>query len=392
VTLLMQTASSFLAQSMPVIGPTLTDAAGVRHELIGHLASVASLGTLWFLMGGVALVEASGPVRLLQWAAGLGALGLLAALGGTWPAMLAAALLVGLSYGPAPPAGSELLMRHAPARHRGLIFSVKQSGAPLGAALAGAILPLVAAAWGWRAALAVAAGFSVLALLAVETVRRRIDLREGGPRLALLAPLASPRMLLAPFRPLAATPSLVRIAYVGFALANVQGSVFAIYVTFLVSGLGFGLAEAGGAFAVLQFAGAAARILVGWLADRLGSAVLMLIVVAIGGSAMMGVVAAMTAAWPWPAILLASFATGFLCASWNGVMLAEVARVAPAGRVGEATSSAVFFTFIGYVTGPAAFTTILLRTGSYPAAFLALGALPLTAAAAVLLGRSRPQK
>ena len=41
---------------MTVIGPTLTAAAGVPYEIVGHLASAASLGTLWFLMGGTALV------------------------------------------------------------------------------------------------------------------------------------------------------------------------------------------------------------------------------------------------------------------------------------------------------------------------------------------------
>jgi MFS family permease len=302
--------------------------------------------------------------------------------------MLAAGLLVGVGYGPAPPAGSELLMRHAPARHRALIFSVKESGAPLGAALAGFLLPLAASHWSWRWALVLAAVLTIACVLVVEPFRRRIDLRQGGLRLALLRPLLSPRMLLTPFRILGAAPALIRISYVGFSLAIVQGSVFAIFVTFLVTGLGLGLTQAGTAFAVLQIAGATARICVGWLADRLGSVLVTLVGLSVGGGLMMGVVASMNAAWPWPLILLASGATGVLAASWNGILMAEVARVSPEGRIGEATSSAVFFTFIGYVVGPAAFTAILLAAG-YKAAFLAIGTMPLSAAVALIIGRRR---
>jgi len=391
VTLLMQTASSFTAQAMPVIGPTLTAAAGVRYEIVGHLASVASLGTLWFLMGGTRMVAEMGPVRLLQWGAAVSAAALLLPLAGSWTTMLAAGLLVGLGYGPAPPAGSELLMRHAPARHRALIFSAKQSGAPLGAAIAGFVLPLAASNLGWRWALVLAAAYALLCAVAVEPFRRRIDWRQAGLRPALLKPLASPAMLAAPFRILGAAPALVRLSYVGFALAVVQGSLFAIFVTFLATGLGFDLTRAGTAFAVLQVAGAAARIGVGWLADRLGSPIATLVALALGGALMMGVVAAMSAAWPWPLILLASAATGILAASWNGILLAEVARLAPEGRIGEATSSAVFFTFIGYVVGPAGFTAILLAAG-YPTAFLAIGALPLSAALALLVGGRRKRR
>jgi MFS family permease len=387
-TMLLQTASSFLTQATAVLGPTLTDAAGVSHELIGHLAAVASLGTLWFLMGGVALLAETGPVRLLQLGVVLSALGLLLMASGTWPAMLAASLLLGFGYGPAPPAGSELLMRHAPATRRSLIFSIKQSGAPLGAALAGFVLPPLAAAWGWRVALIAGALGAAATILIVEPARPLIDRHGTGVTAAALRELVSPRMLLMPFRILPAAPALLRLAYVGFCLAIVQGCVFALFVTFLTIELRFDLTAAGAAFAVLQITGALARIAVGWLADRIGSAPLTLAALALGGSVMMIVVATMSAAWPWPAILLVSAATGFLAAGWNGALLAEVARVAPPGRIGEATSSAVFFTFIGYVVGPAGFTLIVQQAGGYPPGFLAIAALPLSAATLLFLGRA----
>mgnify|MGYP003347142796 CR=1 FL=1 len=46
------------------------------------------------------------------------------------------ALLLGIGYGPMPPAGSRILAATAPKQHRSLIFSIKQAGAPAGGAIA----------------------------------------------------------------------------------------------------------------------------------------------------------------------------------------------------------------------------------------------------------------
>jgi hypothetical protein len=78
-------------------------------------------------------------------------------------------------------------------------------------------------------------------------------------------------------------------------------------------------------------------------------------------------------------------ATGFAAASWNGVYLAEVARVSPREAVGSVTAGSTFFVFIGYVIGPSAFATIVRHTGDYTLAFLLTAAMPLTATAVLAL-------
>ena len=69
-----------------------------------------------------------------------------------------APLLIGLGYGPITPASSHVLARTASPRRMALTFSLKQTGVPLGAALAGAALPLLAVGSGWRTALLSVAG------------------------------------------------------------------------------------------------------------------------------------------------------------------------------------------------------------------------------------------
>jgi hypothetical protein len=59
--------------------------------------------------------------------------------------------------------------------------------------------------------------------------------------------------------------------------------------------------------------------------------------------------------------------------SWNGVYLAEVAALAPAGAAGAATGGALSLTFLGIVLGPALFSAVVSLSGSYALAFAIVG-------------------
>lgn len=390
VTMLMQTTSAFLTRALPVLGPMITDAAGVAPEEIGHLASIGSLGSVWFLLSGGPLLPRLGPVRLLQFGALLGSAALIVTLSGSWLAFLVAAFLIGVGYGPSPPAGSDILQRHSPAQHRALIFSIKQSGVPLGGAIAALIIPAIAIAYDWRVAMAAAAILAASTVLLVQPWRTTIDATRDPTRAIHLSTMFSPRTVLEPIRALTLAPSLIYVTYAGFAFAMVQGSIFAFFVTYMMTDLGFSLTAAGTAFAVVQGVGVVSRVGVGFLADRLGSAVRTLILLGVLSSIMTAMTAAMSGDWPWPLVLIVAGATGFAAASWNGVYLAEIARSSPPEAVGSTTSGSTFFTFIGYVVGPSAFAAIVQSTGNYSLAFLLTAAMPLTAAIVlVVCGRPR---
>lgn len=381
VTVLMQVTSSFLAQAMPVIGPTLTAAAGVPPERVGHLSSIISFGTLWFLASGHVLLPRWGAVRVLQAGAVLGSAAALLGLGGSWSALLGSALLMGVAYGPAPPAGSDLLMRQAPRSQRALIFSIKQAGAPFGSAAAGLLLPAIVALASWRWALIVTAVVTVLSAVLVEPWRATLDQGHRAGTRGLLAEIFSVRAAVLPFRVIASRRALFWIAGTGFSLACVQGCIFSFYVTYLNTALGLSLTAAGTAFAVLQAVGMVARIAMGFLADRLGSGTRTLILLGLGSCLASVLAAALSLALPWATLLVMSGIIGFIGVSWNGVFLAEVARLAPDGRVSEVTAGTTLLTFLGYVLAPAGFTTAIPYFGGYAPCFLAIAVLPLIAVA-----------
>ncbi|MBL8700829.1 MAG: MFS transporter [Alphaproteobacteria bacterium] len=379
ITMVMQTMAAFLMRVLPVIGPELTAAAGLSPEKIGILAGLVAGGTMWFLVGGSLLLTYFGPVRLLQLGALVGSLSVLLSTTAYWPLLAVASIAIGVGYGPSPPAGSEILTRNAPKGRRSLIMSIKQSGVPLGGALAGLLLPPIAAAAGWRVALATAAALSLVAALLVQPWRARLDADRDPSRPPTLANLFAPANLKAPFVVLFDIPGMLPVTFAGFCFACVQGCLLTFFVTQLTTEVGYTLAVAGAAFSAMQFAGTFARVVMGWLADKLGG-MRALVVLSLTSSLMVLVVSRIGLGWPVWAVTLVGLIVGMTSTSWNGVYLAEVARLAPPGRVGDATSGSTFFTFSGYLFSPIVFALVVPMVGSYGTCFVALAAIAILAA------------
>lgn len=378
ITMVMQTMAAFLGRVFPVIGPELTAAAGVSPEKIGLLSGLVAGGTMWFLAGGSLLLSHFGPVRLLQIGAVVGSLGVLASITAWWPLLLLAAFVVGAGYGPSPPAGSEILTRNAPKGRRSLIMSVKQSGVPLGGALAGLIVPAVAAWGGWRLGLFVAALLPLVAVMAVQPWRERLDAQRDASRRPTLANLVSPANLTAPFTVIRGNRAMLMIAAAGFCFASVQGCLLTFFVTQLTTEIGYTLAAAGAAFSAMQFSGTFARVVMGWIADRIGGA-RALVALAVASSLMVLAVSEIAPGWPVWAVTLLGLVVGTTSTSWNGVYLAEVARLAPEGRVGDATAGSTILTFGGYLVAPIVFAFAVPVVGRYGTCFVALAAIALLA-------------
>ncbi|MEO5784657.1 MAG: MFS transporter [Casimicrobiaceae bacterium] len=381
----MQTACAFSTRVFPVLGPTLTEAATVSPEDIGYLAAVGSLGTLWWLVAGGGLLVRLGPGRSMQVGATIGAVGLLLATTGYWPVLMLASFLIGLGYGSTPAAGSEVLNQYAPARHHSLMFSIKQAGVPLGGVVAGLLVPIALVAVGWQFTCVGAAMLVILTCFLIEPLSGVIDRNADRQTSLRLGSFVDPRMLTMPFRSLAQNPSLQRVTIASLCFAMVQGCVVAFFVTYLTVDLGASLLFAGFAFSAMQVTGVAGRIFAGWLADRLGSRRIVIVGLALASTIAVLLLAGLEPSSPQWAIQGLAGVVGVASSSWNGVFLAEVSRLVPKRKVGDATAAATFFTFIGYVLGPAAFGALLTHGGSYRAAFAVLAVIPLAGIAVMIL-------
>ena len=353
-TLLMQSSASFMGQCLPVVAPLLTASAGLAPERIGNLSSITSFGTVLFLAFGSAFLARFGPVRMLQIGAGFAILAMLIAASGWWPGLVLAAVLLGIGYGPTPPAGSRILAATAPPRHRSLIFSIKQAGAPAGGALAGLVIAPFAIRYGWQAALLLAIVVSAVSASVISPLRGMMDSERDPARSIRPGAVLHWRNLLAPVAALWGDPLLISITAMAVSFSLVQGILFSFSVTYLTQ-RGLSLEQAGLAYACLQAAGVVARVFLGWLADRTGTPARNLTVQAYVAGLTMWLYAYLPLDLPLGWVAAAAAVTGFFSASWNGIYMAEVARLAPAARVADATSGSTLFTFMGYVAGPSLF-------------------------------------
>jgi len=364
----------------PVLGPSLAADAGFEPSWIGAFSSLTFLGgsAISFISG--ALIRRYGAIRACQTGLLLAAASLALLGSGVIWVMLLGAFLVGVGYGPTTPAGSQVLARVTPARWRGLVFSIKQAGVPLGGFMTGLIAPWIAVRWGWEAALAAIAGAVVLTALASHPLRRAFD-ADRDPRhpISAAATLGAMRMVLA-------HPGLRRMSVMSFAFAATQNCVFAFLVTFLVAQVGYDLVAAGLVYAVMQAAGIGARILWGWVADLLGQARALLATLGFASAAFLLALSLASAAWPFTLLCAVAALVGITASGWNGVYLAEIARIAP-DSVGASTGGTLVFTYLGVVAGPALFTLAIELTGDYAAGFHLAAALAAAGGAAMLTGR-----
>lgn len=370
ITTAIQALVAMAMLTVPAMGPRVAAAVGISPAWVGLYIAVAYAGAMAASLASGAAVARHGSIRVSQACLVLCALGLALCAVPRVEAMALGAILMGFGYGPITPASSHLLARTTPAHRMSLVFSVKQTGVPLGGALAGAIVPGLQSLAGWQQALGVVAVANVLCAVLAQTLRAQFDDdRDPARRLGL-------GNFLQPVRLVLADRGLRKLAACSFVFSIAQLSLTTFLVTYLTDSLAYGLVAAGAMLSVAQVGAVLGRVLWGYASDRWFGARRMLAMLA----TLMTLSAIATALLHQqvPALLAAAvlFVFGASAIGWNGVYLAEVARQAPAGQAGLATGGTLAITFLGVVLGPPVFGAVAGVFGGYRAGFAAL-ALPL---------------
>ncbi len=370
------TIGTIATMTLPAIAPIAAQAYGVPVYMVGYQAIFLALGIIIALVFGGNLSLRWGPTRVNQ--AGLT---LLAA--GT--AMLSipsvvtavpAALGIGIGYGALTPSASHILVRFTPTHRRNIVFSLKQSGVPLGGVLTAMIMPAITVTAGWQWALWINAFAALSMALLMERWRRRWD-DDRVPSTPLAAnPVGAMAIIWRQNR-----LRLMAIGGAGIVISQIcmqNYTVAMFYEQFSMP-----LVQAGLILTVAQIGGVCGRLFWGWYADRIRDALLVMLMLA--GTLILTTLSMSTLsdAWPQWSIYLLFFVLGMTASGWNGVFLGEVARLAPAGQVSPATGGALFFVNLGSTAAPILFATAYTTLGSYSASF-GLLVLPSIAAMACM--------
>jgi predicted MFS family arabinose efflux permease len=360
----------------PEIGRSASDA-GVFVALITITGAVAAISS-------GSLLRQMGALRVMQLSLLLCGLGLVLLASAQFWLMVVAGLVLGIGYGIIAPACSQILIQVSRPKRRSLIFSVNQTGIPLGGVLAGTLLPPMVRLLDWQAStLAVGlAGIALMSTIFALPLRTDLDaLSNGG---------TERRQIFAGILLALKLPALRRMILPSISFAIVQLCLGTFLVSFLTGHVGFDLEGAGRVLALAQAAGIGGRVLWGWIADNLLDSRRVLPLLGVLMSFATVLVALFSPSWPHIMIVIVAIIQGATAIGWNGVYLGEVARLAPEGQAGAVTGGALSLTLLGSMAGPPFFTMIVQTSRSYPLAFYLVALLAFVSGLLYLWPPDRP--
>lgn len=353
---------------IPAVAPKVAQTYGISSALVGYQISLLACAMIVALAFGSKFNSRWGSTRMQQIGLTLVATGGLIAILPHVAFFFLASIALGLGYGTLTPSASSLLLRFTPPERRNLIFSLKQTGVPLGGIGAALITPAVAVHFGWQWAIAGNSLALFILVLVMGRARPYWDV-DRDPRAPIGGNPFSGVMAIWRHR------TLRLLSVSGGCFVVVQFGITTFTVILFNEELGWGLIAAGFVLTASQVGGVAGRLFWGWVADHLGNAFASMVM--LGAVMVLSTLLclALTPAWSMAAACALFFVMGSTASGWNGAFLAEIARLAPREQISPLTGGALVYVNTGKAIGPIACANVFLLTGDYTLTF-ALLAVP----------------
>ena len=379
--MMIQQAFSYVCQIvMPILADRLAEEFGISRGWLGFYLALQNVVSIVAAIGCGGFILRYGPVRASQAALLLmGSSLIIIASGQLWLYPLAAMLMGAASV--STPASSHILARVCPPRLAPLVFSIKQTGVPVGALIGGLLLPFLLGVViysevigetirvGHFGAAFITALIVSSVAITLQPIRDHFDEdRDPATKISFGDLTSTMKVVLG-------SPPLRDLAFASFAFGGLQALFSGFFVLFMIDGLGYSEVEAGSAFAISSFTAIWARIMWGWLAGGYVSPRYLLAAIGLIAGIASIIVSSFDVSWGLFEITLVAIVYNVTAISWHGLLLAETARLAPKDNVGGVTGGVLSFTSIAMMIYPAIYGAIFASTGSYKIGFL-LAAVP----------------
>lgn len=376
IAMLMQQAFSYVCQiAMPILADRIADDFGISRAWLGFYLFLQNIAAIIGAMGCGGFILRYGAVRISQWCLILmgGSLFVIST-GVLWIYPLGAVLLGMAAV--STPASSHILARVCPPRIAPVVFSIKQTGVPVGSLIGGLLIPFLLSISVYSAVFrtpihldaygtAFVAGLIVYGVvLMLQPIRSHFD-ADRQPDVKLTFSGVSETMKL-----VISHPQLRDLSFGAFSFGGLQSIFAGFFILFMIDGLNYSEAEAGTAFAISAVTAVGARIFWGYLGSSFTSARVVL-----GGIGIFGGIAAILTGfydirWSYTLILSVAVLYNVTALSWHGILLAEIARLSPPDKVGGVTGGVLAFTSVAMMIYPALYGGLLAVSDSYGVGFL----------------------
>lgn len=360
-----QAAVAMIRLGLPALMPLVRDEFALDRAQVGLVTSLTNMGAAAAGVPAGKMVDRVGERLVIVCGNIISGLVVLGVLGATdFGLLMAVFLAAGFSTTVSVPAGGVLIQRWFSRHERGMAMGVRQTGIPIGGALAALILPSVAMTTDWRTALSLAGAVAIVLGAAFAYLYREppsepryISARESNGLFSLLR-----------------RKEVSALALFSFAFGGAQWCFLTYISLYLTDTLGASVLLAGTVLGVAQMAGAGGRIIWGMVSDRLfrGSRVPVLLVISLVAITATVAMALSSAQTPFVVVAGLAAVLGFTLQGWNGlphVLAPELAGPRAAGLAVGLVNSAGF---VGVIVFPPVFGYLVDATGSYRAAWMAL--------------------
>lgn len=349
--------------TLGVVAPLLIDELAVGEAQLGVLASMLYVSAAVVArFAGRRIDRVSGRLTLALLFSTASAALMLMAGSQTWKGLLAAVLMAGVAIGANNLATNRLIAVHVPGGRRGIVIGVKQIGVKLAHIAAGAAVPVLVLAFGWRQGLLLlAAVIGVAAALSLPAVPRHQSATSSE------AP--------ADTRPASDLDDRVRWLRYYAVFMGVGMSAITTYLPLhAVQNVGLSLVEGGLVVTLLGATAVVARLIWATVAEHGQQPATVLALMGMGGGLSLAAIAIAPSAGPW-LLWLGAATAGATAGSWNVVAhLTVVSEIEP-GRAAAATGLVQATFLLGLACGAPLFGILVEATGSFQPAWLVAGAL-----------------
>src|SRR3954470_17147958 len=155
--LAIQVTISVSVLSLSVMMPAVAKDLAIDPKLVGVFTAIIYAVAAVMALAAAGPIVRLGAVRVCQAALLFAAIGLALNSMALVAATVVAVAFIGAAQGPINPASAHVLAQRVPREWFGMVFSIKQTGVPIGFALAGLIFPFLLGWVGWQGASLVAA-------------------------------------------------------------------------------------------------------------------------------------------------------------------------------------------------------------------------------------------
>ncbi|MFJ7886747.1 MFS transporter [Lysinibacillus xylanilyticus] len=376
VATLSQTAATFVTYGMGPIATFYQIEWNLSSFQTGFIVSAVNIGPIFSMMLFGYLMDKKGEKQIIGWGSILlGFSALLLTLVNNYAVLILLLLIVGVWYGSAQTGGSTAIVKWFPDKHRGLAIGIRQTGIPIGGALASAILTYM---------------YYHHSLTSVHLVQGLVAI--GGGLLFLLiyqepknhlAVAATSVTFKEKLEAIKNNKDLYPIYIVGIVMMTLQMILVAHFMSYLHQEGGYSLTEAGQYLSLLLIGGMIGRVAIAWISDQFFAQKREYLLMIVMVSAVILTVILPLMLQAQVLMLFCCFLLGFVALGWYSLFIACVTEQSHPHYVGLTVSAALTLNQFFIVIAPSLYGYMVTVFSSYQVALdivaiaVALGAMNL---------------